>query len=159
MRTVVRCGSQGAPCTLTFLCLFFLFSLQLKLFIVVHAVVQYSCLLILLRVLHEEVLALSQVSVSVVVCGLASGYSVLGLWFQSGDPKHTQPDWDAAVGQFSLLFFLQLLSDKRGAEISQNLHQIVELISRIESLLQSWSNTQLQVTCVCVGIFQLLVVC
>ena len=71
----------------------------------------------------------------------------------------TQPDWDAAVEQFSLLFFLRLLSDKRGAEISQNLHQIVELISRIEGLLQSWSSTPLQVTSVFAGIFQIFVVC
>ena len=73
------------------------------------------------------------------------------------DPRCTQPDWDAAVEQFSLLFFLRLLSDKRGAEISQNLHQIVELISRIEGLLQSWSSTPLQVTSVCAEIFQILV--
>ena len=65
----------------------------------------------------------------------------------------------AAVEQFSLLFFLRLLSDKRGAEISQNLHQIVELISRIEGLLQSWNSTPLQVTSVCAGIFQIFVVC
>ena len=61
------------------------------------------------------------------------------------DPRCTQPDhdWDAAVEQFSLLFFLRLLSNKRGAEISQKLHQIVELISTIEGLLQSWSSTAL----------------
>ena len=78
---------------------------------------------------------------------------------RSINPRCTQPDWDTAVEQFSLLFFLQLLSDKRGAEISQKLHQIVELISRIEGLLQSWSSTPLQVTSVCVGIFQIFVVC
>ena len=79
---------------------------------------------------------------------------------RSIDPRCTQPDWDAAVEQFSLLFFLRLLSDKRGAEISQNLHQIVELISRIEGLLQSRSSTPLQVTyaSVCAGIFQIFVV-
>ena len=45
----------------------------------------------------------------------------------------TQPDWDAADQQFYFLFFriLWLLSDKRGVETSQNLHQIVEMISRI----------------------------
>ena len=48
---------------------------------------------------------------------------------------------------------------KTGAENSQNLHQIVELISRIEGLLQSWSSTPLQVTSVCAGIFQIFVVC
>ena len=47
------------------------------------------------------------------------------------DRRCTQPDWDAAIEQYSVLF-LWLLSDKRGAEISQKLHQIVELISRIE---------------------------
>ena len=31
---------------------------------------------------------------------------------RSIDPRCTQPDWDAAVEQFSLLFFLRLLSDK-----------------------------------------------
>ena len=71
----------------------------------------------------------------------------------------TQPDWDAAVEQFSLLFFLWLLSGKTGAEISQNLHQSVELISRIEGLMQSWSSAPLQVTSVCAGIFQIFVVC
>ena len=71
----------------------------------------------------------------------------------------TQPDWDAAVEQFSLLFFLWLLSGKTGAENSQTLHQIVELISRIEDHLQSWSSTPLQVTPVCAGIFQIFVVC
>ena len=53
------------------------------------------------------------------------------------DRRCPQPDWDAAVEQFSLLFFLWLLSDKKGAENSQNLHQIVELIGRIEGLLQA----------------------
>ena len=48
-------------------------------------------------------------------------------------------------------------SDKRRVEISQNLHQIVELICRIESLLQSWSSTPLQVTFVCPGSFQIFV--
>ena len=71
----------------------------------------------------------------------------------------TGNQWDAAVEQFSLLFFLWLLSGKTGAENSQNLHQIVELISRIEGLLQSWSSTPLQVTSVCAGIFQIFVVC
>ena len=75
------------------------------------------------------------------------------------DRRCTQPDWDAAVEQFSLLFFLWLLSGKTGTENSQNLHQIVELISRIEGLLQSWSSTPLQVTSVCEGIFQIFVVC
>ena len=42
---------------------------------------------------------------------------------RSIDRRCTQPDWDAAAEQFSLLFFLWLLSDKRGAEISQKLHQ------------------------------------
>ena len=65
------------------------------------------------------------------------------------DRRCTQPDWDAAAEQFSLLFFLWLLSGKTGAENSQNLHQIVELISRIEGLLQSWSSTSLQVTSQC----------
>ena len=65
------------------------------------------------------------------------------------DRRCSQPDWDAAVEQFSLLFFLWLLSDKRGAEISQALHQIVELISRIKGLLQSWSSNPLHVTSVC----------
>ena len=41
---------------------------------------------------------------------------------RSMDRRCTQPDWDAAVEQFSLLLFLWLLSDKRGAEIIQNLH-------------------------------------
>ena len=57
------------------------------------------------------------------------------------DRRCTQPDWDAADEQFSLLFVLWLLSDKRGVEISQNLQQIVELISRIVGLLQSCSST------------------
>ena len=83
----VRCGSQGVPCTLTFVCLFLPFILQLKLDIVVHAVVQISCLFTLLRVLDEEVLALAQISVSVVVGGLASGYSARGQWFSLGDAK------------------------------------------------------------------------
>ena len=62
------------------------------------------------------------------------------------DRRCTQPDWDAAIEQSSVLF-LWLLSDKRGAEISQKLHQIVELISRIEGPLQSWSSIPLQVVC------------
>ena len=53
---------------------------------------------------------------------------------------------------------LSSFSDKRGAEISQNLHQIVELISRIEGLLQSWSSIPLQVTSVCSGIFKILAI-
>ena len=76
---------------------------------------------------------------------------------RSIDRRCTQPDWHAADRQFSLLFFLWLLSDKRGVEISQSLHQIVELISRIEGLLQSWSSTTLQVTSVCAGSFQKIV--
>ena len=62
----------------------------------------------------------------------------------------------------SFLFCFSLVaqvSDKRGAENSQNLHQIVELISRIEGQLQSWSITPLQVASVCAGIFQIFVVC
>ena len=78
---------------------------------------------------------------------------------RSIDTRCRQPDWDAAVEQFSLLFYLWLLSDKRGAEISQKLHQIVELISWIEGLLQSWSSTPLQVTSFCWGVFQIFVVC
>ena len=54
---------------------------------------------------------------------------------------------------------IRLLSEKRVAEISQKLHQIVELISRIEGPLQIWSSTPLQVTSVCAGIFQMFVVC
>ena len=51
------------------------------------------------------------------------------------------------ISSFLFCCFLWLLSDIRGVEreISQNLHQIVELISRIEGLLQSWSSTPLQV--------------
>ena len=74
------------------------------------------------------------------------------------DRRCTQPDWDAAIEQSSVLF-LWLLSDKRGAEISQKLHQIVELIRRIEGPLQSWSSIPLQVKSVCAGIFQIFVVC
>ena len=87
----------------------------------------------------------------------------VGAWSRTSHARWTagctQPDWDAAVEQFSLLFFLWLLSGKTGAESSQNLHQIVELISRIEGPLQSWSSTPLQVTSVCAGIFQIFVVC
>ena len=73
----------------------------------------------------------------------------VGVWSRTSHARSTadactQPDWDAAVEQFSLLYFLWLLSDKKGAEISQKLHHIVELISRIEALLQSWSSTPLQ---------------
>ena len=83
----------------------------------------------------------------------------VGAWSRTSHARwiadvRKQPDWGAAVEQFSLLFFLWLLSGKTGAENSQNLHHIVELISRIEGLLQSWSSTALQVTSVCVGIFQ-----
>ena len=77
---------------------------------------------------------------------------------RSMDRRCTQPDWDAAIEQSSVLL-LWLLSDKRGAEISQKLHQIVELISRIEGPLQSWSSIPLQVKSVCAGIFQIFVVC
>ena len=88
---------------------------------------------------------------------------VLGrVWYllaRSIDLRCTQPDWDAAGEQFSLLFVLWLLSDKRGAEISQNLYQMVKLISRIDGLIQSWSSTSLQVTSVSAGIFQIFVVC
>ena len=69
----------------------------------------------------------------------------------------TQADWDAADQQFPLVFFLSLLSDKRVVEISQNLYQIVERISRIEGLLQRFSSAPLQVTFVCAGSFQISV--
>ena len=49
---------------------------------------------------------------------------------RSIDCRCTQPDWDAANQQLSLLFFLLLLSDERWVETNQELHQIVELISR-----------------------------
>ena len=63
---------------------------------------------------------------------------------RSIDPRCTQPECDAGVEQFlSCSFFDRLLSDKRGAEISQKLHQIVELMGRIEGHLQSWSSTAL----------------
>ena len=69
----------------------------------------------------------------------------------------TQPDWDAAEEQFSLLFFLGLLSYKRRIEISQSAHQIMELHDQqnrrsCEEL--AWSSTPLQVTSVYAGIFQ-----
>ena len=52
---------------------------------------------------------------------------------------------------------LLIYSVSKGAEISQNVHRIAELISRIKGLLQNASSTPLQVTPVCAGSFQIFV--
>ena len=64
----------------------------------------------------------------------------------------------AAVFLLSFLFLgCSLAKSSEGEEIGQNLHQIAELISRIEGLLQNWSSTALQVTSVCAESFQIFV--
>ena len=75
------------------------------------------------------------------------GLCRVGAWSRTSHARLTPDVRNLTTMQqsssFLFWFFLRLLSDKRGAEISQNLHQIVELISRIEGLLQSWSCTPL----------------
>ena len=79
---------------------------------------------------------------------------------RSMDRRCTQPDWDAAIEQSSVLF-LWLLSDKRGAGDQPETapDRGTDQQNRRSDPLQSWSSTPLQVKSVCAGIFQIFVVC